>query len=108
MYNVVSSRDPDADGTKKLKVGADLVYSALSWFAVGVRGDRVMPSSKDSEQSFSVISPKAMFRTRFLTHEEITLQYSKYTYGANVKAQAPNLQAPPDQNVLGIKATMWW
>lgn len=108
MYNVVSSRDPDADGTKKLKLGADLVYSALSWLAVGVRGDRVMPTSRDSEQSFSVISPKAMFRTHFLTHEEITLQYSKYTYGTNVKAQAPNREAPPDQNVLGIKATMWW
>ncbi len=108
MYNTVSSRDPDADGTKKLKFGADVVYSAFSWLAFGARADRVMPTSKDSAQSFSVVSPKAMFRTHFVTHEEITLQYSKYAFGANVKAQAPNLETPPDQNVFGIKATMWW
>jgi hypothetical protein len=108
MYNTVTSRDPDADGVKKFKFGADIVYSAFSWFAFGLRADRMMPNSKDSEESFWIASPKLMFRTRFVTHEEITLQYSKYAFGANVKSQAPNLQTPPDQNVFGIKATMWW
>jgi hypothetical protein len=108
MYTIVSSRDADADGTKKLKYGADLVYSALPWLAVGARFDRVMPSSKDSEQAFTVISPKVMFRAKWITHEEITLQYSHYAFGSNVKPQAPNTAAPPDANVVGIKATMWW
>jgi hypothetical protein len=49
-----------------------------------------------------------MLRTKFLTHEEITAQYSHYSYGSGVTPQTPNATFPPDENVFGIKATMWW
>lgn len=108
MYTAVSSKDTTADGVKKLKYGTDIVFRALSWVGIGARADVVQPSSKDAEQSFWVVSPKIIFRTAFITHEEITAQYSHYSYRADVTPQPPNNGFPPDEDVFGIKATMWW
>ena len=44
----------------------------------------------------------------FITHEEITAQYSHYGYKSGVTPQPPNNGFPPDEDVFGIKATMWW
>lgn len=116
----------EENGAKKLKYGADLVANVLPWLGFGVRGDYVQPDSKDVHESFGVISPKLIFRTKFITHEEITAQYSRYFDGADVIPQQylaligsknianfnPNFQTlpayPNDEQVFGIKATMWW
>jgi hypothetical protein len=125
LYSSVSSTDTSrinpllGDGVKKLKWGGDLVFNPVGWMGVGVRTDVVQPTNFDSQQTFSVLSPKIIFRSRFLAHEEITLQYSHYFYGNDVapqppygtaptKAGAPFTGYPPDENVAGIKATMWW
>jgi hypothetical protein len=127
LYQSVTSTDTSGwfplvgNGVKKLKYGADLIVTPISWFAFGVRGDIVQPTSMDSHESFGVISPKIMFRSKYLSHEEITMQYSHYFYGADVLPQPPNGPAAafangtqqwpvyaPDPNVFGIKATMWW
>ena len=108
MYTAVSSKDTTADGVKKLKYGGDLVFRALSWLGFGARADVVQPTSKDSLQSFWVVSPKIIFKTAFITHEEITAQYSHYSYKADVTSQPPNNATPPDEDVFGVKATMWW
>jgi hypothetical protein len=68
MYTAVSSKDTTADGVKKLKYGGDLVFRALSWLGVGARADVVQPTSKDSSQSFWVVSPKIIVKTAFVTH----------------------------------------
>ena len=80
MLNFVSSKDPDMDGHHKLKYGADLLYTPLSWMGVATRFDRVQPNSKVPEQSFAILSPRIVFRSDWLTHEQITLQYSRYFY----------------------------
>jgi hypothetical protein len=125
MYTAVSSTDTSrinplvGDGVRKLKWGTDLVFSPLSWMGIGVRADVVQPTNFDSQQTFTVISPKIIFRSRFLAHEEITAQYTHYFYGSDVVPQPPYGTAPttagapftgypPDKNVAGIKATMWW
>ncbi len=125
MYSAVSSTDTSGinpllgDGVKKLKWGGDAIFNMISWMGVGVRGDVVQPSNLDSGQTFAVLSPKVLFRSQFLSHEEITLQYSRYFYGSNVAPQPPYGTAPttaggrfsgypPDANVFGMKATMWW
>jgi hypothetical protein len=108
MYTAVSSKDATADGVKKLKYGGDLIFNALSWLGFGARADFVQPTSKDTSESFWVISPKILVRTKFLAHEEITAQYSHYSYQSGVTSQPPNDAYPPDENVFGIKATMWW
>jgi hypothetical protein len=127
LYQTVSSTDTShwfplvGDGVKKLKYGADLIVTPLPWFAFGARADYVQPTSLDPSESFGVISPKVMFRSKYLSHEEITMQYSHYFYGVDVLPQPPNGPAAsfangtkewpvyaPDPNVFGIKATMWW
>jgi hypothetical protein len=132
MYSVVSGTDPTSispyngratDGTKKLKFGADLVANLLPWFGIGVRGDYVLPDSHDVHQTFAVISPKLIFRTKFITHEEVTMQYSHYWDGVDVLPQQALAEIgtknigqsftssslyPNDGDVFGIKATMWW
>jgi hypothetical protein len=125
MYSAVSSSDTSGvnplvgDGVKKLKWGGDVVFTPLSWMGIGARFDTVQPTNFDLNQSFSVLSPKIIFRSRFVTHEEITAQYSHYWYGSSVAPQppygtppttagAPFTGYPPDADVFGIKATMWW
>lgn len=133
MYTAVSGADQTnvnpfnghlVDGTKKLKYGADVVANILPWLGVGVRGDYVQPDSGDVHESFGVVSPKLILRTKFVTHEEITAQYSRYFDGADVLPQqylaligTKNINStvfpvtppyPNDEQVFGIKATMWW
>ena len=118
MYTSVASDDPVFDGTKKLKYGGEVIYTPISWFGAGIRGDRVMPSSKDTTQSFSVVSPKVFFHSRFITHEQMSIVYSKYFYGRNPPAPAgpispygygaPGITGGPDENVFKIQATIWW
>ena len=96
MYSMVYGTDATSmnlltggatTGTEKLKYGADLVANLLPWLGVGVRGDVVQPDSHDSKESFGIVSPKLIFRSKFVTHEEITLQYSHYWDGDDVLAQ---------------------
>jgi hypothetical protein len=126
MYNAITSDDPIYDGMKKLKFGTEAIYTPLSWLGVGARFDRLMPNTSDSTQGFSILSPKILFRSQFLTHELITLQYSKYFYGTAYYLEtrpptavpsgpvtpygygAPGITGPPDENVFKIQATMWW
>lgn len=108
-------------GTTKLKYGADLEANVLPWLGVGVRGDYIQPDSHDGAQSFGVVTPRLFFRTRFISHEEIVLQYSHYWDGQDVLAQQSisslgyaNIGKnntglyPTDMNVVGIKALMAW
>jgi hypothetical protein len=78
---------PDGDGSghiNKLKFGAELSYVPLPWLGLGGRFDVVQPDMDDGSQSFSVISPRLVFRTAFVTHEQVMLQYSHYFYGCAV------------------------
>jgi hypothetical protein len=103
----------------KFKWGADLLYSALPWIGAGIRYDNVSPSQKTSDYNFQVISPRIVLRSHFVTHEEVTIQYSHYFYAAesNTALNVTNVSSnrdygsllfPPDANVFGAKATMWW
>ncbi len=147
MYNGISSDDKGTtlmmgtdgmDGVHKLKWGLDFQGTPLKWFGVGMRTDRVPPNSDHPFQSYTIISPRLVFRSAFLTHEEVTVQYSRYLYnqrscamgdaldcvqapaapvlpsgfGAPVLSLDPNQRgAPntlPDLNTLKIQASMWW
>ncbi len=80
MLNKVASDDADMDGISKLKYGVDARFDALRWLGVATRYDRVQPNSRIPEQSFSVVSPRLLFRTNWITREEIAVQYSRYIY----------------------------
>lgn len=73
-----------------------------------------------------MVSPKVVLRSAFVTHEEITLQYSRYWDGADALPQqwlavagVQNINkrdvngaflplVPNDRDVFGAKATLWW
>jgi hypothetical protein len=80
MYNHVKSDVVANDGIHKLKFGADLAYAALPWLTAAVRFDRLQPNSRIPEQSFAILSPRLVFKSKFVTREAITLQYSRYMY----------------------------
>lgn len=80
MYNKVTSNDTRQDGISKVKYGGDLAFHALPWLTAAVRFDQVKPNSRIPEQSFSIFSPRLEFHSRWVTHEQITLQYSRYIY----------------------------
>ncbi|MCX4244859.1 hypothetical protein [Paraliomyxa miuraensis] len=104
MLNKIRSDDPDADGITKIKYGIDARFDALRWFGVATRYDRVQPNSNIPEQSFSVVSPRLLFRTNWITREEISVQYSRYIYNQRecspmgdplLCAQPPSAPVPP-------------
>ncbi|HYO98389.1 MAG TPA: hypothetical protein VER33_27980, partial [Polyangiaceae bacterium] len=80
MLNKVTSDVERYDGNTKIKYGADLQYAALPWLTVATRYDRVQPHADFPEQSFSILSPRLVFKSRWLTREQISIQYSRYLY----------------------------
>jgi len=136
IYTQVGSFDPLWDHVKKLKFGAQVLYSPLSWLAVGLRGDRVIPNmdtdpnvlpSDDDRvrsvgQNFSIISPRVEMKSSFTAHEKVTLQYSHYFYSTNANGdpgipmtpkpdlmQTSGLPSRPfDSNVFFLQGSMWF
>ena len=98
----------------------------MPMMAFAFRGDAVNPNMSDSTQSFYILSPRLIFRSEFVTHEMITLQYSRYMYGggysdpsrveelmpwpygANGTYSIRVLGGHPDENVVTLSASMWW
>jgi hypothetical protein len=106
MWNRVVSA---TDSHKMLKLGAEADYKALPWLAFGGRYDLVQPLMTNSSQSFSVMTGKLIFRTAFVTHETVTLQYSRYVLGSEAYPAFPyDAQSRADANVIQLVGSMWW
>lgn len=124
MFAHITSEDPARDGEDKYKFGAEATYSMLPWLAGGLRADRSVPYAHKTERviyagqndnSFSVLTLKAMFRTDWQSREALTLQYSRYFYrshfhlvGLNAGGQISTQSDEPDQNVVALFGTLWW
>jgi len=87
------------NGRVRHKYGLDLLYTALPYLGFGVRGDRVVPSSKDSAETFHVIAPRLVFRSGWNSRESITLLYAKWFYGSHSHPEASAISpiAPGDR-----------
>lgn len=120
MYNSISGTDAvpqNGSGTQKLKFGADALYTPLPTLGFGGRVDVIQPNMEDSTRSFTVLTPRLVLRTRFVTHEMVVFQYSHYLYGSNVLLPFPFQPADiggvfpatrGDRGVFTISAQMWW
>lgn len=119
MYNSISGTNDtpiNGSGKQKLKLGGDAFYTPLPTLGFGLRYDLVQPDLKNSEHSFQVFSPRIVLRTRFVTHEQITIQYTHYAYKSQVVLPFPfNGDGAPfptkiggDKGVFTISASMWW
>jgi hypothetical protein len=118
MFNHVdlpAGQNDTFDNVNKLKFGAEVTYLPFDWGGVGFRGDVVEPNMKQSDQNFSVFSPRVILRTAFVTHEQILIQYSRYFVGDKVLGMFPYNQQPGaggfqgvDKNAFQIAAIIWF
>ncbi len=106
----LSTKDPDTDGKRMLKFGVEATYRWLQWLTLSARADRVMPNSKDSEESFTVISPKLIFKTDWMSHEQVTLAYTRWLYGAHTHSEFPNdfTRGQLDSAMYSLSFGLWW
>ena len=109
-YAAVQSQDPDADGKTLYKFGAEATYRFAPWVAASFRADRVVPDSKDMKQSFYVISPKLIFKSNWLSHEQVTLAYSKWFLGDDTFAEFPSdyTRNQLDDQMWSLTFGMWF
>jgi hypothetical protein len=110
-YNIVTQRQ--YDGTTMRKFGGEAAYSLLSWLAVSARADHVINDNHDSKQTFTVVSPRVIFRSKWQAHDQVVLQYSHWFDGDHVQVRdgypaLPDLSLKPDLDMLSLSASMWW
>jgi hypothetical protein len=109
----VTSEDENADGTLKLKGGAEATYTMTSWFGLSGRFDHVRLDASESRQAFSIQTARLLFHTNWQSRDEIALQYSHFDYGGEVYVHTgfppeEDQEAKPDQHVLALSGTFWW
>ncbi len=124
MYAQIAADDPARDGEKKYKLGAEGTYSALSWLALAGRVDRVVPYmnepkvplyARQNDNSYSVLTARAVVRSDWQAREALTLQYSRFLYRENFHVvtlnsggQVSTVSDEPDQHLLALYGTLWW
>ncbi len=111
--NVKSPNDAAHDGVSKLKLGAELGYSALKWLALNMRYDHVMPVTGEGTTYHSIITGRVIFHSDWNSRDQVALQYSYFNCGsASVVREgyppADNPTIVPDSHVLSLTATLWW
>jgi hypothetical protein len=95
----------------RYKFAAEAVYSMTYWFSFAVRADRVAPTSKDAGETFYVVAPRAIFKTNWMTHEQIVLIYGHWFYGPRTHPEASSLLPTDiglDSNLVALNVNMWW
>jgi hypothetical protein len=83
MWNKVSSKETNPsgnDGITKMKFGTDFFFDAFPVLAFATRFDYLAPNSRYKKQNFMILSPRIVFRSQLVTHEQISIQYSRYLY----------------------------
>jgi hypothetical protein len=101
------------DGTTMRKFGSEVAYSLLPWLAVSTRADHVINDTQDSKQTFTVVSPRVIFRSKWQAHDQVVLQYSHWFDNDGVQVRdgypaLPDLSLRPDKDMISLAATMWW
>jgi hypothetical protein len=113
MQTHVSSNDPAYDNVTKRKYGVEGGYAILPWLAASLRLDRVAPDDHDAGQTFTVASPRLIFRSGWQAHDQVVLQYQHWFDGSDVVVRngypaVPDPSIHPDLNVVSLSASMWW
>jgi hypothetical protein len=120
----ITADDPARDGEDKYKFGVEGVYTPLSWLGAAARIDRAVPYVSrpkvplypdQNDNTFSVVTLKAIFKSDWQAREALTLQYSRFFYRddfhlvtLNSGGQVSNQTDQPDENLLALYGTLWW
>jgi hypothetical protein len=124
LYGRVKSDDPARDGEQKYKYGLETTYSALSWLAGAFRFDHATPYvhppavplyPNQNDNTYSVATLKAIFRSDWLAREALTVQYSHYFYRSqfhlvslNAGGQISSVSDQPDEHLIALYGNLWW
>jgi hypothetical protein len=113
MLTHVSSNESIYNNVTKRKYGMEGAYSLLPWLAASLRLDRVEPDVDDGKQTFTVVSPRIIFRSKWQARDQVVLQYSHWFNGSGVLVRDgyPAMYDPtihPDEHVVSLSASMWW
>jgi hypothetical protein len=113
MYAKVWSKDDRFDHVGKLKYGGEATYSLLSWLAASARYDRVLPDTDHDRRTFSIISPRIIFRSDWESTDQVVLQYSHWFNGSLVTVRSgyppqEDVTVIPDEDMVSLSASMWW
>ena len=124
MYAQIKADDPARDGEQKYKLGGEATYSVLPWLALAGRVDRVVPYlnapkvplyARQNDNSYSVLTARAVLRSDWQAREALTLQYSNFIYRENFHVvtlnsggQVSTVSDTPDQHLLALYGTLWW
>ena len=70
----------------------------------------VAPNSKDLQESFDVISPKIILKSDWLSHEQVTLSYTRWLYGNHTHAEFPDdlVRSQLDNEMYALTCGMWF
>ena len=96
-----------------LKVGAEGVYSLSEYVVLALRLDEVRPDLAVAGRSFAIVTPKLILRSGWLTRESLTVQYSYYGLGRDVRVEGDRrlvslTSATADRQLVAIYGTLWW
>ncbi len=106
-----SSTDFEPYDRIRHKYGLDVLYKFFPWLGAGVRGDRVVPTSLDSGETFHVIAPRLVFRSDWQSREQITLLYAKWFYGSRSHpeaSQSTSASGKIDDQLIALNVNIWW
>ena len=103
-----------------------MIYTPLQWLGLGGRVDVVQPdldaayakpgvtgstvnNAGGNQLNFTVVSPRLVFRTAFVTHEALTVMYQHYFLGSAAYSVYPYQWVPKaDADLISVSGTMWW
>jgi hypothetical protein len=109
-FGRTQSADPEYDGRVRHKYGIDGLYTVLPWLGFGLRVDRVVPSSKDAEQTYHVLAPRILFKTDWNSRENITLGYVKWFFGdhSHLDGLSQRSNEQIDDQMFTLNFNMWF
>ncbi len=96
----------------RYKLGADVLYTFLSFLGAGVRVDRVSPNSKDAGETFHVLAARLVWKSNWSSRDTITLVYGKWFYGPRSHPEANSVVSSDvgrlDDQLIAINANLSW
>jgi hypothetical protein len=98
------------DGRVRHKYGADVLYTFLPFMGIGLRVDRVVPNSNDSEETFHVLASRLVLKTNWTSRETITILYAKWFNGSHTHPEASSVTPGDrlDDQLFALNAQIWW
>ena len=95
----------------RYKFALESMYTFRSWVGVAVRGDCVVPNSKDTRETFYVLAPRVVFRTNWVSREAISIIYGRWFYGSRSHPEASSTLSEDvglDNQLIAFNVNMWW